>query len=241
MLEKIPIKLMLATAVVVCLLADRAQGDTILDDDMSSASYSSFFFSGSDSGANLNDISDASFSTSPTGGNPGAQLIAFHEHSILDEFDDQSVSLQSFFVEQSMAYNPGTQGFINDIQFAVDINYAIPFGNVQFDSIFFIVEDSMGGSAAGFASISPDDSGWQTITSDIFTNADFGSRDFAGNEDLNFGFGFTSSGFVEPGPETLTLGIDNFRVLANSAVPEPSSAALLAVAGAICLIGRRRR
>ena len=65
-------------------------------------------------------------------------------------------------------------------------------------------------------------------------------RDFAGVEDLNFGFGFTSFGNAGFDVEELEIGVDNFQVTINS-VPEPSSLLMLGGVGMATLARRRRK
>ena len=65
-------------------------------------------------------------------------------------------------------------------------------------------------------------------------------RDFAGAEDLNFGFGFTSFGNAGFDVEELEISVDNFQVTINS-VPEPSSLLMLGGVGIATLARRRRK
>ena len=70
-------------------------------------------------------------------------------------------------------------------------------------------------------------------------------RDFAGVEDLNFGFGFTSFGNAGFDVEELEISVDNFQVTINSvpenSVPEPSSLLMLGGVGIATLARRRRK
>lgn len=107
-----------------------------------------------------------------------------------------------------------------------------------FDSLFFLVQDSGGGSGAGLTSISASDE-WQTIVVSGLTNADFSGRDFAGFTPLSFGFGFLSAGEIFSGDESIQVGIDNFEVRATL-VPEPGSALLVALGTALIAVRRLR-
>lgn len=141
--------------------------------------------------------------------------------------------LQSVFTEQSISYTPSTQGAILSISFSLDFQTSDPF-----DTLLFEVSDSSGGSFAGFISITGDGT-FQTITSDVLTNADFPGRNFSGSDPLSFGFGFTSSADVFNLPVTYNVIVDNFVVTAT-VVPEPSSLALSVLAAGFLLFSWRK-
>lgn len=124
-----------------------------------------------------------------------------------------------------MEYNPSLQGAIASIAFSLDILPTDAPGGADSSMIFFNVQDSGGGSSAGFTTISPAP-GWQTITVTGLTNANYSGRDFAGALDLDFGFGFESFGDVTDGDESISVGVDNFRVDVT-VVPEPGTALLV--------------
>jgi hypothetical protein len=226
-------------------LAGSATGDEILFDDMSSPSYVNFSFNSADASANPDDLSFADYVSLGSGGNPGEQLQIDHFHEVdRDEFGDPfggdgTVSLQSFYIEQSMLYNPLSEGAFNEISFSLDVNYQSQGSSTDFSMIFFLIEDATGGSASGFTFLTPGPN-WQTITVPGLTNADFSSRDFGGALDLNFGFGFTSNGDVFGGDEVISLQVDNFKVNISN-VPEPTSGMLFVVGGLAMLRIRKRR
>ena len=220
---------------------------TLLNDDFGAPSYTLFEFNGADSGSNLDDLSFATSSATGSGGNPGGFLDIMHTHDVdRDSFGDPvngdgSASVQSFSEEQSVVYDATASGTIAEIMFELDVLVG-PIGpeGGAFHTVFFIVhEASGGGSASGFTSLSGLGSGWNTITVSGLTNADFSARDFQNGTDLQFGFGFSSSGDVSNGGETITVSVDNFIVTAN-VIPEPSSL-LLGTLMTVGMLMRRRR
>jgi len=228
------------------LAAAPATATTVLNDTFDGGTlYSVFNFNSADnpSSPNVDDVSSASGGTVGVGGNPGAAYGVTHTHEV-DPFGpgngfDTSTSIQSFFEEQSVSYNPSTDGAFDSITFSLDVqndSFGVEGGVIT--SLFFIIHEiGLGGSAAGFTSI-PVQAGYQTISA-TFTQADFSSRDFSGTGDLNFGFGF--SGFSDLPDEfsidTVSLLVDNF-VVSVTPVPEPTLAVLL---GSVALLALRRR
>lgn len=240
----LPVRALAAAALLTLISAfSPAKATLVLLDDMSSPSYSGFSFNSADYGSNPSDQSYASFDSVSSGGNPDEYLQVDHNHQVERDGDgnplsgDGATQLQSFTNEESVAYNPSTDGAIASIAFSLDILLTDLPGGADFFSIFFNVEDSGGGNSAGFTSISPAP-GWQTITVTGLTNADFSARDFAGALDLNFGFGFESSGDVTTADESISIGVDNFRVDVT-VVPEPGTALLLGL-GVVLLSARHK-
>lgn len=237
-----PFKSWLYCLLVVLLCCPTARGDLVVfDDDFSTSgySYSTDFFNLSDPGINDLDLSGATFDIIGTGGNPGGYFEVTHFHDVdRDEFGDPfdgftETSVQSYFDNQSVTYNPGSQGAFDFITFSFDYR-TIDF---SFDSAFVSISDANGGNFAGFESLVTDGT-WATyeVTLD---ESSFSSRDFAGNLDLQFGFGFSTSGvFIEPDAEQFMIDVDNFSVSITS-VPEPSSMLSMGLLGFIFL--RRRR
>lgn len=217
--------------------------NVVLSDDMTDTFYSDFSFNGSDSGFNPDDISFATWDTDSSGGNPGGVFNVFHEHDVDrdelgDPFGSSDTELQSFFLNSDLSYTPASQGAIETLSFSLDVKTFDPF-----ESVYFVIGDSLGTSVAqgfagtGFLTITPNGE-WQTVTLSGVTQADVVSRDLSGALPLEFGFGFTSSAEVSSSPETFFLQADNFRIEV-SAIPEPSSALILAL-GSLGLWRRRR-
>ena len=226
------------------LWAAPAGAVSVLLDDFESPDYDGFSFNGADSGDNPDDLSFADLIPVATGGNPGGFGRVEHFHEVgLDEFGetlngDGFTSLQSFFNDRSVTYNPAVQGAISVLEFRLDILLPEPNAASSFSDLFFLVQDSQGGAGAGLTPISGAP-GWQTIIVSGLGEGDFSGRDFAGNRDLSFGFGFLSGGDVSFGSELITLDVDNFEVLVTP-IPEPGSALLIGL-GALLLGFRRLR
>ena len=226
------------------LAAAPATATTVLNDTFDGGTLYSFFnFNSSDSpgGGNPDDLSQASGSTSGTGGNPGAGYVVTHTHEV-DPFGsagDGSTSIQSFYEEQLVSYNPSTDGAFDSITFSIDIvndSFGVQGSNVG--SVFFVIHEiGLGGNAGGFTSI-PVQAGYQTVSVTL-NQSDFVSRDFAGTGDLRFGFGFSGSGdlFDPFTTDTVNVLVDNFVVSVNP-VPEPGLALLW---GSVALVTLRLR
>ncbi len=225
------------TLCAACFLAPCAMADTVIVDNMDAPNYFSFSFNNASGGGNPNDDSFVSFSTLGSGGNPGSSLRVEHVHQLFDDLAQPDVSLQSFFLNQANFYNPIGSGAIAELEFSLDYTLESAGAETDIFSVFFVVNDSLGGNAAGFLNITPDGS-WQTATVSGLTNSNFSSRDFAGPLDLNFGFGFTSSGELTAS-DSIVLRVDNFRVSVTT-VPEPTGACLL-IGMTAGLVMRRRR
>ena len=215
--------------------------NVVLFDDFTDSAYTSSFLNGQDSDSNFFDISFGGGSVSPTGGNPGSTLEAFHFHDIDRDpsgqpFGGGDTEVQTFFSNSALSYNPATQGPIQSISFSLDIKTSAPF-----ESLFFTIGDSNGDTVAngggGFLSVVPNGE-WQTVTLTEVTAAGASGRDFSGSDPLSFGFGFTSFEEVTNGPVLLEVLADNFRIEITP-VPEPSSALLLTL-GLLSLTRRRR-
>lgn len=240
----LPVRALLAAALVSLASPAPAKALTVILDDMSNPSYGGFSFNSADFGANPDDQSSWSFNGVSSGGDPDEYLQVDHTHQVARDGNgdplngDGSTLLQSFTNEDSVRYNPSTDGAIASVSFSLDILLTDAPGGADFFSIFFNVGDALGGNSAGFKSIAPA-AGWQTITVTGLTNADFSARDFAGALDLYFGFGFESSGDVSSVDELISIGVDNFRVDVTP-VPEPGTGLLLGL-GSILLGARRTR
>lgn len=215
-----------ALAGVALLCAQSAVAEmVVLMDDMSTPNYSSFSFAS----GGPNDVSFEDFNEYSAGGNPDAYLEAIHEHQVADTDGDLSTSVQSVYENFDVFYNPVSSGAITAISFSLDVQTFDPITDA-----FFTVSDNTGGNFAGFTSITQD-GGWHTIAFSG-TNDDFSSRDFAGANDLQFGFGFLSS--ASEISASYVIGVDNFKVTITT-IPEPASAIVLlgALAG---VVGVRR-
>ncbi len=213
---------------------------TVLQDDMSAPSYTSFSFNNATlgGGGNADDIGSSSSNPIGSAGNPGSYFEVTHHHDVdRDGFGDPlngdgSSFVQSFFKQQTVTYTPSVEGGIGTITFSIDLQITQPFSQV-----FFAIDDSGGGSAAGFMSLPPSTSGWQTFTSPALTQANFSSRDFNGSDPFKFSFGFTSSTDVTAAPSDIVIGADNFTVMITP-VPEPTSGALAGAALLAAGLGR---
>lgn len=225
-----------AFAAILTLTGSLPAQVIVLNDDFSSGfSYSIFNFTNADvppPNDNPDDVSFADFSIETTGGNPGGVLQLTHLHEA-EMGGNGDTFVQSFLDNTSVAYNPAAQGAFNSITFSFDYLTSSP----NFNSVFVTVNDNNGGQAAEFlAPIA--DGNWQSYTATL-DQSDFSNRDFSGNLDLNFGFGFVSDAQVDGGPESFDVFVDNFQV-SVSAVPEPTSLVILGFAG-LTVIGRRGR
>ncbi len=225
------------------LAAAPASATTVLNDTFDGGTlYNVFNFNGADSGSNPDDLSSAGGFVSPTGGNTGASYTASNTFEV-DPFGstgDTAASIQSFYEEQLVSYNPSVSGAFDSITFSIDIrNPDVGNQGSVMGSVFFIVHEiGVGGSAGGFTNI-PVDPGYLTISVTL-NQSDFSARDFAGTGDLNFGFGFSGFGDLFDDPfttDTVNLSVDNF-VVSVTPVPEPTLAILL---GSVALITLRRR
>jgi hypothetical protein len=233
--------------IVVLLVAPAtlvSAATTVISDDMSAPSYSSFSFNSNTLGGsnpNPDDISSESSNAIGSGGNSGGYLEVTHHLDVArDGFGaplngDGSAFVQSFFKQQAASYTPSIDGGIATIQFSIDLLITEPFG-----SVFFTIDDSLGGNAAGFMNLPPSTTGWQTFTSPLLSQANFSSRDFDGSAPFRFGFGFTSNTDVTAAPVERVIAADNFVITINQ-VPEPSTGALAGAGLAVAAFLRRRR
>lgn len=241
--------LLALSALLVAPTAFVSASTIVVQDDMSAPNYSSFSFNSATLGGgtgNPDDISSESATSIGSGGNAGPYLEVTHHHDVDRDGNgaplngDGSTFVQSFFKQQTVTYDPSIQGGISTITFSIDLLIATTPPAAPFSQIFFAIDDALGGNAAGFISLPPNTSGWQTFSTGPLTQADFSGRNFNGSNPFKFSFGFTSSADVTPAPRDLTIGADNF-VVTVAQVPEPTSAALLgaSILAAGCI--RRRR
>lgn len=208
----------------------------ILFDNMSNQNYSGFWINSNGfpgPSANPDDISDVSFEASSGAGNPAPSFSIIHQHDVDRDTGGVPLNgigttfLQSSFTNEVFTYNPFTERAFSTVSFSLDVNLPVSSDAAAFDQVYFSIRDQNFLTASGFTNITGQ-SGWQTITVNGLTSADFlSSHDFSGPLDLFFGFGFTSSGDVSAGPSAIAFDVDNFRV-SISAVPEPASLLLLA-------------
>jgi hypothetical protein len=228
-------------ALLVAPTAFVSAATTVLQDDMSAPNYTSFSFNSDTLGFghhNPDDISSEASNPIGSGGNLGAYLEVTHHHDAnRDGLDaplngDGTTYVQSFFKQQTVTYTPSIEGGIGTISFSIDLQITEPFSQV-----FFAIDDSMGGSAAGFMSLPPSTIGWQTFTSPLLSQSDFSGRDFNGSDPFKFSFGFTSNADVTAAPSDIVIGADNFTVTITP-VPEPTSGALAGAALLVAGLGR---
>lgn len=218
--------------------------DQIFTDNFDSTSYNSFELNSSTvppPAGNVDDISFSNFGIQVAGGNPGGFGQIDHEHDVERGMDglplngDGMTFVQSFHVNQNFSHDPQADGIISEIEFSLD--YLTTSFSV--DSVFFIVSDSNGGSAAAF-SIPVASGNWETVNSGSTFQTDFSGRDFSGSLALQFGFGFTTNDDVFFDPTGHTINVDNF-VVDITTIPEPSSAALVLTGLIVGIAARRKR
>jgi len=237
-------KLILACATGLLLVTASAlpADNVVFDDDFASGfTYSVAYFNNTDPPPpddNPFDQSFASFSILPTGGNSDDHMALSHFHDVERDDNGDPINgdtlVQSFMRNQSVFYNPADDGAINAVTMSFDYRTSDPL----FNSVFVALGENLGGgSFRGFDSVVADGN-WQNYSITLM-QSDVPSFDFAGDVELEFGFGFTSNEIIIDDPVDLGMQIDNFQV-SVSAVPEPGSFGLLGMAG-IALCCRRRK
>lgn len=142
--------------------------------------------------------------------------------------------VQSFLHNQSVVFNPALQGAFDSVRFSMDVRTTGPF-----QEAFFGIADANGGNFSGFGAVNTDGN-WHDYSITL-GQSDFSSRDFAGDLDLKFGFGFLTSGIdVSDGPISYFVDVEHFKVVV-SVIPEPGSLSVLGLGGLALIIRRRRQ
>ncbi|MEO1528976.1 MAG: PEP-CTERM sorting domain-containing protein [Planctomycetota bacterium] len=187
-----------------------------------------------------------------TGGNPDAYL------SIANRGNDRASQTQAFYFKNDALFDPGTQGAISQINYAEDSRFitnggftnsriqAFSLGVRQAGLTYFIPNGGDG--------ITHDGTDWDTkpltiLDSDEFwlANAD-GSIDVNSHPDFSVNgdeiqFGFFRANSAGGSPSyVIESAIDNWSVaVQTTAVPEPSSIAVISSVVATCVLRRRKR